>query len=126
LEAYLDQNNIPTIGWGHVGPEVKIGLVWTQAQADSQLSTDLAHAENSVRAVVHTAIGAQSIGALISLAFNIGVGAFEGSTVLKLVNGAQHILAAKAYLNWDHVNQVEDKGLLRRRLDEASLYLLGV
>jgi lysozyme len=33
-----------TIGWGHTGPDVHPGLVWTQEQADSQLDTDIAHA----------------------------------------------------------------------------------
>ena len=32
LTAYQDLKGIWTIGWGHTGPEVVEGLVWTQNQ----------------------------------------------------------------------------------------------
>jgi lysozyme len=37
LNAYQDQAGIWTIGYGHTGPEVNAGLVWSQAQADATL-----------------------------------------------------------------------------------------
>lgn len=47
LEAYPDplSGGEPfTIGYGHTGPEVHKGLVWTEAQASNALDADIAHA----------------------------------------------------------------------------------
>jgi GH24 family phage-related lysozyme (muramidase) len=41
LTAYLDSGKVWTIGWGHTGPEVVAGLVWSQLQADAQFLIDL-------------------------------------------------------------------------------------
>lgn len=48
LKAYPDpltHSDPWTIGWGHTGPEVKEGLIWTQEQADQAREHDLAAAE---------------------------------------------------------------------------------
>jgi lysozyme len=123
LQAYQDQGGVWTIGYGHTGPEVVEGLIWTQDQADTALGSDLMKAENAVRALVHTAVTLQAIGAMVSLSFNIGSANFHASEVLSNTNTAQWLAAARAFLNWDHVSGVENRGLLRRRLSEAALYL---
>ncbi len=41
LIAYRDSGGVWTIGWGHTGPEVHEGLVWTRAQAEAALKKDL-------------------------------------------------------------------------------------
>lgn len=41
LHAYQDQGGVWTIGYGHTGPEVHAGLVWTLAQAEAALLLDL-------------------------------------------------------------------------------------
>lgn len=46
--AYLDTLGIPTIGVGHTGPEVHLGLTWTDAQIDAQLDADIATKRNQV------------------------------------------------------------------------------
>ena len=54
LTAYQDQRGVWTIGYGHTGPEVKEGLVSTQAQADAQLAADVAtRAQPFVNALIH-------------------------------------------------------------------------
>lgn len=42
LTAYLDTLSIPTIGVGHTGPEVHLGLKWTDEQVDATLDADIA------------------------------------------------------------------------------------
>ena len=41
LVAYKDTEGVWTIGYGHTGPEVKPGLVWTEAQAEAALVDDV-------------------------------------------------------------------------------------
>jgi lysozyme len=41
LKAYQDSGGIWTIGWGHTGPEVHEGLVWTRDQCVEALRKDL-------------------------------------------------------------------------------------
>lgn len=41
LVAYLDSGGVWTIGWGHTGPEVHRGLVWTREQAAEALKKDM-------------------------------------------------------------------------------------
>lgn len=50
LAAYLDTVGVWTIGYGHTGPEVKEGLVWTAEQAEQQLDEDIAEKVGHVRA----------------------------------------------------------------------------
>lgn len=40
--AYLDTLGIPTIGVGHTGPEVHLGLTWTDEQVNAALDADIA------------------------------------------------------------------------------------
>ena len=46
--AYLDTLGIATIGIGHTGPEVHLGLTWTDAQIDAQLDADISTKRNQV------------------------------------------------------------------------------
>jgi lysozyme len=75
----------------------------------------------------HTSITARlrnaSIDAMTSLAFNIGLDRFNGSTVLKRHRQGNFARAADAFLLWRYINGVPSKGLLNRREAERELYL---
>lgn len=124
LVAYPDQRGIPTIGWGHTGPEVHLGLVWTQAQADTAFVADLQRAVIGVLKSLDVAVGQNAFDALVCFTYNVGVDAEAHSTLLKLVN-ARSPAAAAEFLKWDHTNGVENPGLLRRRQAEQKLFLLA-
>ena len=62
--------------------------------------------------------------ALVSLAYNIGTGAFASSTLLRLLNsGADKKLVANQFLRWNKVQGKEVKGLTNRRIIERELFL---
>jgi lysozyme len=63
--------------------------------------------------------------AMTSLAFNIGLDKFNGSTVLKRHRQGNFARAADAFLLWRYINGVPSKGLLNRREAERELYLRG-
>ncbi len=123
LTAYLDQRGRWTIGWGHTGLEVYSGLQWTQEQADATLILDLQHAVVGVAKALDVALGQHAFDALVSFAFNVGVSAEAHSTLLGYVNARRTADAAAEFLKWDHVDGVENAGLLRRREAERSLFL---
>jgi lysozyme len=126
LIAYQDIKGIWTIGFGHTGPEVVEGLVWTQNQADSQLVVDLQHAENMVNSSVTVEITQGIFDALVDFAFNLGTNAEKGSTLLKLVNENDMTDAANEFQKWDHASGQVVAGLLRRRLAEEQEFTNGV
>jgi lysozyme len=43
LKGYLCPAGVATVGYGHTGPEVKVGMVITLAQAEAYLRFDLAN-----------------------------------------------------------------------------------
>lgn len=128
LEAYRDLGRgIATIGWGETNG-VKIGDVWSQAEADAQRDARLEQGEARVRAIT-VGLGSAQVGALISFAYNVGEAELEKSLLLKMIRAKQWGAVARAWLQWDHETVagkfVESKGLLRRRLAEALTFIEG-
>jgi lysozyme len=126
LEAYPDPGTggAPwTIGVGHTGSEVHPGLTITREQADAQLRQDLAKFERGVAALVagHATTQGQ-FDALVSFAFNLGLGALGGSSLLRLHKGGSFAAAATEFGKWSHSAGRVLPGLVRRRAAEAALY----
>lgn len=135
LVAYPDPGSVDghpwTIGWGHTGPEVKRGLVWTQAQADAAFVQDLAITEAGVARLVRVPLTQGQFDALVSFAYNVGLdenhnGKAEGlgeSTLLRKLNGQDYAGAAEQFLLWNKNDGVVMYGLTRRRTAERALFL---
>jgi lysozyme len=124
LTAYLDVANVLTIGYGSTGSHVKEGMVITEAEAEELLRKDLARFEHGVEALTEgCATSDDQFSALVSLAFNIGLGALATSTVLKRHKLGNRIGAANAFLMWNKAKGAVLKGLMRRREAERALYL---
>lgn len=125
LSAYPDPatGGAPwTIGWGHTGPEVIPGLVWTQAKADAQLLADLAERELAVSCSVTKTVTQGQFDALVDFVYNLGAGNFDGSTLLKLVNAGDMSGAAAQFARWNRAAGKPMRGLTRRRAAEAALF----
>ncbi len=99
-EAYLDSKRIPTIGVGHTGPEVHLGLVWTDEQVTDALRKDMAWVEGSINSKVREPLEQFEHDALASFVFNIGEGQFASSTLLRLLNAGDHVGAAAQFDRW--------------------------
>jgi lysozyme len=127
LTAYRDIAGVWTIGYGHTGG-VQKGQVISSDQAYQLLCADLRVFEDFVDARCGDAPTTDNqFAAMVSLAFNIGNGGFQGSTVLRQHKDGNYGAAAGAFLLWDkaHVNGqlMVVKGLLNRRMAEQNLYL---
>lgn len=113
-----------TIGYGHTGPDVYPGLVITQGQANALLLKDLAKFQAGVGADVGGAPTQNcQFSAMVSLAYNIGLGNYGGSSVLRLHKMGQYQQAADSFLLWDKAAGNILPGLVRRRHQERELYL---
>ena len=126
LAAYPDPGSTDghpwTIGWGHTGPEVRRGLVWTQAQADAAFVRDLQATEYLVAQMAPSATQAE-FDALVSFAYNVGAAALRGSTLMRLYLAGDKRGAAEQFLRWNKNDGAVLHGLTKRRNAERSLFL---
>lgn len=125
LIGYLPTpDDVPTIGWGHTGPDIHVGLVWTPAQADAAFAADAAKFAQGLNKALYGIPTTQGqFDALFSLAYNIGLVNLKGSTLLRLHKAGRYAAAADEFLKWDHQHHKVLAGLLRRRKAERALYL---
>ena len=122
LKAYLDVRGILTIGYGHTGPEVVQGLIWTQQQALQALQEDVSWAVNAVAKAVTVPLLQNQFDALVSFTFNVGAGAFEGSTLLHLLNAANFVGTSEQFAHWVYAGTMLSSGLVNRRKTEAAMF----
>lgn len=121
LTAYLDTGKVPTIGTGHTGPDVKLGMTITAERADELLQQDLRTAEAAVTRLFPVTTQDQ-FDALVSFTFNLGEGQVSASTLRRLHNAGDYAGAAEQFGRWVFDNGVKLKGLVTRRAAEAVLY----
>lgn len=126
LRAYKCPAGVPTIGWGETDG-VRMGLVWTQAEADRRFLDSLEDFTAQVQAMLTEYATPNQLGALVSLAYNIGPAALRKSTVLRQHNAGRPEAAARAFALWNKARVkgvlTELAGLTRRRAAEAAMYL---
>ena len=127
LEAYPDpgsRDGSPwTIGWGSTGPDIRKGTVWTQHQADARFAQYLAKLSADMDRLLGDAPTTQDqYDAMLSLAYNIGTGAFASSTLLKKHKAGLYAEVPAQFLRWNKNDGKVMPGLTRRRNAEADIY----
>lgn len=122
LSAYLCSAGVWTIGYGHT-KDVKEGNTITLEEAEALLLDDLKEYKQAVDIAVNVSMKPNQEEALVSLCYNIGVSAFKKSTLVKKLNEGLVLDAAMEFPKWSKVQGERSKGLLRRRIREASLFL---
>lgn len=129
LTAYADPIGIPTIGIGTTryenGAKVKLGDVITEERALQLLAHDVTKFAQAVNSRIKTTIHQHHFDALVSFTYNVGIGNFEASTLLKLLNRADFNGASKEFVRWNKAGGKVLAGLTRRRQAEAELFLTG-
>jgi len=127
LTAYRDSIGVLTIGCGHTSaagaPKVVPGLKITASESDEILSRDLAKFEAAVSNAVRVSLNQNEFDALVSLAFNIGGGAFSNSTLVRKLNAGDRAGAANQFLVWNKAGGKTLKGLSTRREAERKQFL---
>jgi lysozyme len=127
--AYRDPVGIWTIGYGHTSragqPHVYPGLVITRAQAREILRKDVAKFADGVRHLVKVDLSDAQFSALVSFAYNVGLGGFARSSVLKAVNRRDFHAVPRRLALWVKAGGRRLPGLVKRRAAEGAMFLAG-
>lgn len=125
LESYKCPAGVWTVGFGHTGPQITEGLEITEQQAEAFLKQDLERFSEGVDRLINIQLSDAQHCALVSFAFNIGLSAFETSTLRKRLNAGENPdVAVRAELpRWNKADGKILDGLTRRRQAEIDLFL---
>jgi lysozyme len=126
LTAYADpaSGGVPyTIGFGHT-KGVKPGDTINQSQADAFLLSDATTVAALLRPLLNGIVVTQNqFDALVSFSYNLGIGTFAGSTMLKYIRGGNWELAANEFNRFIYGNHKVLNGLVARRAAERALFI---
>lgn len=125
LTVYADPIGLPTVGTGHLVRDrdgLKLGDTITTEQAREFLRNDLGAAETAVNRRCPN-LTQNQFDACVSLAFNIGAGAFQGSTLARLLDAGDIGGAADQFERWTRAGNAHPRGLKVRRATERDLFL---
>ena len=127
LTAYDDGVGVWTSGFGTTvypnGIKVMKGDTCTEAQAKTYMAHDLKKFEATVNKAVTVQLNQNQFDALVSLAYNIGIGAFNKSTLVKKLNANNFRGAADQFDVWVNAGGKRMQGLVNRRAKEKALFL---
>lgn len=130
LKAYKCPAGVWTVGYGltsragfiEVGPNTTL----TQEEADWYLERVVSDFAEKIRPMITAPITENQFGAFVSLAYNIGVGAFQKSSALRRFNAGDLTKVPDAMRMWRKANGKVVQGLVNRRESEIKLFLTPV
>ena len=129
LKAYQDSGGVWTIGYGSTYDfdkqrKVQQGDIITAEQAQKWLEITTSKDAVEIKNLVKVPLNNNELNALISFCYNVGLGAFKASSLLRLLNsGADKKIVADQFDRWVFDNGVKVKGLITRRNAEKKLFL---
>ena len=119
-----------TIGWGHrIQPFERFQQPISAVEADRLLQVDVLRVGGQIGVTVQAPLTQSMMDALACFVFNVGYGAFVGSTLFAALNACQYTIAADEFLKWDKAKNPKTgqkarlSGLTRRRQAERDLFL---
>lgn len=121
--VYRDIAGYPTIGYGHKlrdGERYPDGI--DAASALALLREDAGTAAACVNRLVTVPLTQHQFDALVSFTYNLGCGALQRSTLLRLLNAGDYTGASRELLRWDRAAGSISEGLLNRRVAERALF----
>lgn len=126
LKSYRDPINIWTISVGLTriyNRSVVESDIITLEESEKLFRIELNRFCDGVTRLLFNRLTENQFSALVSISFNIGLGALRGSTLLKMVNrNPNDPLIRNEFLRWNKINKIESRGLTRRRKAESDLY----
>lgn len=122
-KTYIDPIGILTSCRGHVGPELKLGQTFTLDQCDKTFAEDLKQHDKQMMSYVYVPLTNFQHAAILSFTYNVGVGSFKSSTLLKKLNAKDYTGACNELSRWTKAGGKVMKGLVTRREAERQICL---
>lgn len=125
-KAYPDppsQTTKYSIGYGHsivAGDGFTVFSTISEGDALALLQADLETFATCVDNAVTVPLGPEQAAALYSFTYNEGCGAFQGSTLLRLLNAGDYAGADAEFARWNIANGSILPALVSRRASEAA------
>lgn len=121
---YLCPAGVWTIGYGHTEGVTASSPPITEPEACDLLADDLAiHYAPGVERLLKVPVSQRQFDALVSFAYNVGVGALAESTLLKKLNAGFGDAAGREFLRWTKSKGRVLGGLVKRRAAEQALFM---
>lgn len=114
-----------TIGVGHTGPDVFAGKMITRDESRRLFKEDIRKFTTGVERLVKVPLNDNQFGALVSFAFNVGLGAFQKSTLLKRLNAGEYDAVPFELKKYVRSKGKVMQGLVNRRAAESGLWAKG-
>lgn len=126
-KPYKDVAGIPTIGYGTTyypnGRHVALtDTAVTREQAETYLENHVNGVASQILRLVKVTLRQGQLDALTSLVYNIGIGNFAASTLLRVLNQGKYTAASDQILVWSKAGGAVSRGLERRRDAEQELF----
>jgi len=117
LRAYYCPAGVLTIGYGQTGPHIYEGMIITPEQAENMLLESVKEYERGVADAVKVALKPNEFDALVSFAYNVGLGALNSSTLLRRLNDGEKPsrVIVEELPKWCMASGAKLPGLVRRR-----------
>ncbi|MBL8584943.1 MAG: lysozyme [Rhizobiaceae bacterium] len=122
LKPYRDSVGVWTDGWGNTHGVIPNGPPITQEKADADLVRHLEDFERAVNQSVKVDLEQHQFDALVSFAYNVGVGAFQSSTMLKLINAGDFDGAAHQFNRWRIPPEITSRRHAERKQFEGEAF----
>lgn len=120
-KPYRDVVGVLTVCYGHTGPDIIPDKTYTKAECKQLLDNDLKLVKAQVDPLITVEIPETTRAALYSLTYNVGIGNFSSSTLLKLLNRREFIPACEQLKRWVYAGGRKWKGLVTRREIEEEV-----
>ena len=127
-QAERDNLAVPpvwTIGYGET-MGVQMGDTITPEEAETRLRIRLKFFSRRVNDLVKVPLTQGQHDALTDFAYNLGTEALRNSTLLRVLNAGRYDLAAAQFERWTLAGGVRLPGLIARRYEERTWFLVGV
>ncbi|WP_339617219.1 lysozyme [uncultured Gilvimarinus sp.] len=124
-DSYVDPVGVWTSCYGHTGEGVVPGREYSDAECEALLRLDTLEREAQLLRYVRVPISDEIRASLISFVYNVGVGNFRSSTLLKKLNAGDYVGACNELTRWTYAGGERLAGLVRRREAERQLCLRG-
>lgn len=130
-DAYIDPVGIPTVGYGTIryptGRKVKLGDIISEPEAEAFLKFEVDEVVENLKSPLQGInLSQNQFDAIVSLCYNIGVGGFKQSTILRKLKEGNFSAAAAGFDLWNKgtINGEKRplKGLTNRRREERDLF----